>query len=369
MTDRDPESQAETPRPDSEADVEYLRRALDLARPTQPHPNPRVGAVIVSPEGVVLGEGWHLGPGTDHAEVMALAAAGERARGAAMYVTLEPCAHHGRTPPCAEAVIGAGILRVVVGASDPDGRVAGKGTDRLRDAGVDVVEGVLPFSEAEAVDPGYFHHRRTGRPRLTVKAAATLDGNTAAGDFTSQWITSDSARRDGHLLRAQSDAVMVGAGTLLADDPRLDVRIEGYEGRRPRSVVVAGMRPLPSDRAVWRPGTIVLAPGPVDVPAEVVVVPGVKAGAIDLHAALEILGRMEIVDLLVEGGATLIGNLFRTGLVDRGVFYFGSKVGGGSGIPIVAGPFPTLTDAVDVQIVDVRRLGPDVRIEFEREDG
>ncbi len=348
-------------------DVTFLRRAIALAKATHPHPNPRVGAVIATPGGQVLGEGWHLGPGTDHAEVMALKAAGERATGASIYVTLEPCAHHGRTPPCADALIEAGIVRVVIAAGDPDVRVAGTGIERLRAAGVEVVADALR-SEGEALDPGYFHHRRTGQPRVTIKAAATLDGNTAARDLTSQWITSEEARIDAHRARAVADAVMIGAGTLLADNPRLDVRLDGYSGPQPRPIVVAGSRVLPPNRALWKEGTIILSARPLDAPAEVVAVAGDEHGQVDLDDALLVLGGLGIVDLLVEGGAGLIGNLLRARLVDRGILYLGAKLGGGTGIPIAGGPFVTLSDAIDVSIVDVRSLGPDVRIEFAREE-
>ena len=347
-------------------DATFLRRAIELAQSTQPHPNPRVGAVITDAEGRILGEGWHLGPGSDHAEVMALNQAGSKAQGASIFVTLEPCAHHGRTPPCSEALIEAGISRVVIAAGDPDSRVAGRGIEQLRVAGIDVVVEALP-SEGQALDPGYFHHRKTGRPRVTIKAAATLDGNTAARDLSSQWITSAEARLDAHRLRAESDAVMIGAGTLLADNPRLDVRLDGYTGRQPRPVVVAGARVLPPNRRLWEKDTIVLTSRAFDAPAEVITVAGDEHGQVDLSEALLTLGSLGIVDLLVEGGAGLLGNLLRAGLVDRGVFYLGARLGGGTGIPIAGGPFVTLAEATDVSIVDVRSVGPDVRIEFIRE--
>lgn len=349
-------------------EADLLRRAITLAQPTHPHPNPRVGAVIADESGIILGEGWHVGPGADHAEVVALRAAGPRAKGATVYVTLEPCSHHGRTPPCVDALLEAEVARVVVGVLDPDPRVKGRGCERLREAGVEVIEGVVSRAEAESLDPGYFHHRKTGRPRVTFKAAATLDGSTAARDLTSQWITSAEAREDGHRLRAAADAVMVGAGTLLADDPRLDVRLDEYRGPQPRPVVVAGTRPLPFERAAWRPNALVLATDQLTVPAEVVVVPGDEHGHVDLLAAMLTLGDLGIVDVLVEGGAVLIGALWRARLVSRGILYLGAKVGGGSGIPIAAGPFATLGDAQDVTVVDVRSIGPDVRIEFLRKD-
>ena len=195
-----------------------MQMAIKAAAPTRPHPNPRVGAVVVDVGGIVLSVGAHFGPGQAHAEVVALEQAGERTPGATMFVTLEPCAHRGKTPPCTTALIEAGISRVVVGAVDPDPRVAGKGIEELEAAGIEVEVGLLA-AEVHALDPGYFRHRSTGQPAVTLKSAATLDGQVAADDGTSQWITSESTRQDGHALRAAADAVMVGAGTLLADDP------------------------------------------------------------------------------------------------------------------------------------------------------
>ncbi|MGH8875215.1 MAG: bifunctional diaminohydroxyphosphoribosylaminopyrimidine deaminase/5-amino-6-(5-phosphoribosylamino)uracil reductase RibD, partial [Acidimicrobiia bacterium] len=233
-------------------DLELMRRAIDLARPNRTHPNPRVGAVVVAPDGTVVGEGAHPGAGLPHAEALALAAAGDAAAGATLYVTLEPCGHHGRTPPCTETVVASGVRRVVVGVTDPDPRVAGAGLARLRATGLEVTVGVLE-AEVEALDPAYFHHRRTGLPLVTLKAAITLDGQAAAQDGTSQWITGPEARADAHRLRAEADALMVGAGTLRVDDPLLTVRLDGYEGPQPVPVVVAGRRPLPASARALRP--------------------------------------------------------------------------------------------------------------------
>src|SRR5690606_1152000 len=224
----------------------------DLAARSNPHPNPRVGAVILDAAGRVIAEGWHGAPGEAHAERAALADLGGPApEGATMVVTLEPCDHHGRTPPCTRAILEAGIGRVVVGIVDPDPRVGGGGIQHLQEAGVEVEVGLLG-SEVAAAAPGYFHHRRHGRPRITLKTAVTLDGQTAAADGTSQWITGPEARRDAHLLRSRADAVMIGAGTLRADNPSLTVRLEGYDGPQPRPVVVAGSEPLPPGAQVWQ---------------------------------------------------------------------------------------------------------------------
>ncbi len=339
-----------------------LRRAIEIARPLHPHPNPRVGAVLVSATGATVGEGAHVRAGDAHAEVLAVEQAGSDAMGGTMYVTLEPCAHHGRTPPCADVLIAAGVARVVVAVGDPDGRVSGRGVARLRAAGVEVETDVLP-DEAEELDPGYFHHRRTGRPLVTLKLAATLDGQAAAADGTSQWITGRAAREDGHRLRARSDAVMVGAGTLRVDDPRLDVRLPGYAGHQPRPVVVAGATPLPSDSLLWHRSPLVYSPaarGDVPQSAEVVTLP--DANGVDLDAVVKDLGARGILDLVVEGGPTLAGRLLDRGLVDRLVVYLAAKLGGGVGRPVVDGVFSTMAAAHPLRLLEATRLGEDIRV-------
>jgi diaminohydroxyphosphoribosylaminopyrimidine deaminase/5-amino-6-(5-phosphoribosylamino)uracil reductase len=276
-------------------------------------------------------------------------------------VTLEPCDHTGRTPPCTTAILAAGVARVLVGAVDPDPRVSGRGLARLQAGGLEVRFGVAAV-EAEALDPGYFHHRRTGRPRVTLKAALTLDGQVAGADGTSQWITSPEARADAHQLRASADAVMIGGGTLVSDDPRLTVRLPGYDGPQPRAVVVAGRRPLPPQARLWERDPIVLAPQPLEVPGEVVVASGPEG--VDLAAGLRALGERGVLDLLVEGGPALAGALLRAGLVDRGVFYLAARLGGGLGLPVLGGRFPTLAAAREIEIVSAGRVGPDLRVEF-----
>ncbi len=338
-----------------------MARALELARRHLPHPNPRVGAVIVDPAGQVVGEGAHDRAGNPHAEIVALAAAGDRARGSTIYVTLEPCSHQGRTPPCADALIASGVSRVVVGAIDPDRRVAGQGVTLLEGHGIAVETGVLG-AEAEELDPGYFHHRRTGRPLLTLKMAMTLDGQVAAADGTSQWITGELARNDAHLLRADADAVLIGAGTLATDHPRLDVRIPGYEGHQPRPIVVKGRQPLAglgplSER---RPLIVATEGGS----GEVLVVAADSNGRPDLVAAVTKLGEMGLLHILVEGGPTLARTLWEKALISRGVFYLAGMVAGGVGHPAFAGPWPTLAEANAVQIKKVTTLGTDLRVDF-----
>lgn len=340
-----------------------MRRALELAGSTHPHPNPRVGAVVVDADGETISEGAHEGPGHPHAEVVALQkAAGHLREGATIVVTLEPCNHQGRTPPCTEAIIGSGIRRIVVGASDPDPLVEGGGVDRLRSAGLEVTEGVLA-SVVEAADPAYFHHRRTGRPLYTLKTAITLDGQTAATDGTSQWITGRSARRDAHLLRAISDAVMVGAGTLWADDPLLTVRLDDSADYQPTAVVVAGRRPLPDKARLWqRPDTVVVSTSSLDLGVENVVVPPGPDGLPSLADLGQALGERGLLSVLVEGGAALAGSLWRAGLVDRGVTYLGARVAGGAGKTMFDGPWETFSASVAVEITSLERLGEDVRI-------
>jgi diaminohydroxyphosphoribosylaminopyrimidine deaminase/5-amino-6-(5-phosphoribosylamino)uracil reductase len=341
-----------------------MDRAMELAVAALPHPNPRVGAVVLDTAGEVVGSGFHEAAGRDHAEVVALRAAGDRAAGGTLVVTLEPCAHAGRTPPCTDAIVAAGIARVIVGVVDPDPRVAGAGLVRLESAGVGTE--VLADPAIEALDPGYFHHRRTGRPLVTLKTAMTLDGQTAAADGTSQWITSPEARADGHRLRAAADAVMVGAGTLRSDDPLLTVRTPGYQGRQPRPVLVGGRGPLPGDARLFERDPIVFVSEAVELPGTVIVAPG--DDGVDLAGAIEVLGAAGIVDLLVEGGARLAGRLLAEGLVDRGVFYMGAALAGGSGRPVFDGVFATIGDVEGVRITSVRRVGPDVRIDFTVEE-
>jgi diaminohydroxyphosphoribosylaminopyrimidine deaminase/5-amino-6-(5-phosphoribosylamino)uracil reductase len=341
----------------------WMARAIALAAATHPHPNPRVGAVVVSPQGTVVSERAHEGPGEAHAEYAALAEAGDAARGGTLVVTLEPCVHHGRTPPCVDAIVESGVRHVLVGAADPDERVAGAGIERLRSAGIQVDVGVGE-DEVMAGDAGYFHHRNTGLPRVTLTLALTLDGQAGARDRTSQWITSEEARIDAHELRAASDAIMVGAGTLRDDDPALTVRVAGYTGPQPRPVIVAGGRAIPEDATLIARRPIVLvddAEVPVPPGCELVAVPA--SDGVDLEAGLKHLGAMGIVDLLVEGGPTLAASLLEGGLVDRLVIYLGAKLAGGTGLPGFSGVFETIGDAVSVQVDSVRAIGGDIRVD------
>lgn len=341
-----------------------MRHAIEVSARHRPHPNPRVGAVLVSHDDRILAEHGHAGPGEVHAEWGLLESYGPVPAGSYLVVTLEPCTHTARTPPCVEAILAAGVPRVVVGAIDPDPRVSGSGVDALRRAGVEVVTGVAADA-VEAADPAYFHHRRIGLPLVTLKHAATLDGQIAAADGSSQWITGEAARTDAHRLRAEHDAVLVGAGTVRQDDPRLDVRLPGYEGPQPVPVVVAGSRPLPPDLRIWEREPIVLASEESVLPGLDVVHSG-TAGVVDLEAGLRALADRGLLSILAEGGSRLAAGLWSRRLVDRGVHYMGAKIAGGTGRGAFDSVFATLADATDIHITDVRRLGDDLRIDWRR---
>jgi diaminohydroxyphosphoribosylaminopyrimidine deaminase/5-amino-6-(5-phosphoribosylamino)uracil reductase len=301
-------------------------------------PNPWVGALVVSPGGAAH-PGATEPPTGRHAEIVALDAAGASAAGATVYTTLEPCSHHGRTGPCADALIDAGVARVVIGIEDPDDKVAGGGIGRLRAAGIDVTVGVLA-DEVRAQLAPYVKHRTTGRPWVVLKLAATLDGGTAAPDGTSQWITGPEARADAHRLRAESDAVIVGAGTVRADDPSLTVR--DAEGNDPLRVVL---------------GT---------APAGAKIHPAVELDG-DLGGVLDELGRRGVIQAMVEGGAAVAGAFHREGLVDRYVLYLAPALFGGDDMrSVFAGAgAPTIDDLWRGRITSVERLGADLRVELE----
>jgi diaminohydroxyphosphoribosylaminopyrimidine deaminase / 5-amino-6-(5-phosphoribosylamino)uracil reductase len=339
-----------------------MRRAIELAAAHQTHPNPRVGAVVVDESGQVVGEGAHRGVGQPHAEVVALNQAGDRARGSTLHVTLEPCSHHGLMPPCAGAVVEAGVRTVVIGAIDPDPRVSGAGVSWLTDAGIEVETGLLE-EEARALDPAYFHHRRTGLALVTMKLAMTLDGSVAASDGSSRWITSQEARNDAHSLRSVMDAVVVGAGTFRFDDPLLSARLEGVE-RQPVPVVVAGRQSLPIDRRIWERSPIVISVRPLGVPTGEVVVVGGKDEWPDPVESVRALSDRGLLDVLLEGGPQLAGSWWRAGVVGRGVTYIGPKVAGGRGMAPIEGDFATMALSRAVNIKDVRMVGPDIRIDF-----
>jgi diaminohydroxyphosphoribosylaminopyrimidine deaminase/5-amino-6-(5-phosphoribosylamino)uracil reductase len=360
-----------------EPDEAWMARAVALAEGGRGtvSPNPMVGAVLVR-DGRVVGEGFHRAAGLAHAEAVALAAAGELAAGATCYVTLEPCAHHGRTPPCADALVAAGVARVVAALPDPDPRVGGAGLARLRAAGVRVEVGTGADQAAEQ-NAAYLTHRRLGRPRITLKAAASLDGKVAAPDGTSQWITGPAARADAHRLRAEADAVAVGAGTALADDPRLTVRLPGWSGRQPLRVLVDAAGRVEATghlfdgEAETLVATTPAAPAAaVDAwkaaGAEVLICePTVMAGraAVDLHDLTRALGERGVLELLVEGGPRLQASLWAAGLADRLVWYLAPLAIGGQAAPGLLGAgAATLADARRLRLASVDRLGDDLRV-------
>ena len=306
-------------------------------------PNPWVGAVLVAKDGTSF-EGSTRRPGGNHAEREALTAAGQRAEGATLYTTLEPCSHQGRTGPCANAIVEAGVATVVIGVLDPDPNVSGRGVEFLENNGLEVIVG--PGAElVERQLAPYLTHRRTGRPYVVLKLAATLDGATAAADGTSQWITGPQARADAHLLRAKSDAILAGAGTVRVDDPRLTVR---------------GVT-APDGQPVREPLRVVLG----QAPAEALVQPCVELSG-ELPEILDELGQRGVVQLMVEGGAAVAGSFHAQGLVDRYVFYLAPALMGGSpATPLLAiDGAATITDVFRGQIESVTQLGPDIRIEM-----
>ena len=361
---------------EQDPDEAWMGRAVALAEGGRgtTSPNPMVGAVLVR-DGRVVGKGFHRAAGQPHAEALALGAAGPAAAGATCYVTLEPCAHHGKTPPCADALVAAGVARVVAAMADPDPRVDGAGLARLRAAGVEVVTGV-GAEAAAAQNAAYLTHRRLGRPRVTLKAAASLDGKVAAPDGSSQWITGPDARADAHRLRAEADAVLVGAGTALADDPRLTVRLPGHAGRQPLRVVadaagrVGTGGHLFDGEAPTLVATTPAAPGTaVDAwkaaGAEVLICnQAPDGGGVDVEDLLRALAARGVLELLVEGGPTLQASLWAAGLADRLVWYLAPLAIGGAGAPGLLGGAgaATLADARRLRLASVDRLGDDLRV-------
>lgn len=317
-----------------------MQRALGLAASvrTRTSPNPWVGCVIAS--GGEWFEGATEPPGGAHAEVVALRAAGDKARGGTLFTTLEPCAHHGRTPPCASAIRDAGVARVVIALADPDPQVRGRGIEQLRDAGATVEVG-LGAESAEALLAPYLKHRRTGIPWVLLKLACTFDGRIAAADGSSKWLTGPEARADVHRLRSESDAVLVGAGTVRADDPQLTVRLISPVLGQPLRVVLGDIQP----RARVEPALVMTGP-PSDI--------------------LEQLGAKGVLQVLVEGGAHVAHAFHAAGLVDRYVLYFAPALfGGDDGVPMFAGPgAKTVASAWRGRLVSVTPLGQDVRVEL-----
>ncbi len=353
-----------------------MRRALELATLGRGlvSPNPMVGAVVVR-DGRVVGEGWHEGPGTPHAEARALTAAGELARGATLYCTLEPCDHVGRTPPCTTAIVEAGVTRAIVAAGDPNPLVDGRGFERLRASGVDVVDGVLQEA-SRRLNAAFERHVVTGLPLVTLKSAASLDGKTAATDRSSRWITGEAAREDAHRLRAASDAIVVGAGTVVDDDPALTVREPSYRGRPPLRVVVDASGRVPADARVFDGSAPTLVAttgrasrGVVDgwtaAGADVGSFDPDESGGVFLPDLLAHLGKRDVQGVLLEGGATLAWSFVEQRLIDRVVLYLAPKLVGGADAPgmLMGKGFAPIDRALGLRFVSVERIGDDLKVE------
>ena len=366
----------------SATDHALMARALRLAErglyTTQP--NPRVGCVIAH-DGEIVGEGWHQRAGEPHAEVLALRAAGERARGATVYVTLEPCAHYGRTPPCANALIEFGVARVIAAGEDPNPHTNGSGLQRLREAGIEVQSGLMSEAARE-LNRGFFARIERGRPWVRVKLAMSLDGRTALGNGESKWITGDAARADVQRWRARSSAILTGAGTARVDDPRLTVRFRGNhphpnpplegEGFKPTRIVLdAQLDALPAAAHLLdgsAPTLVVHAPGaqardqryantelaPIAVDAR---------GRFDLTGLMRLLAQREINELQVEAGSSLCGALFEAGLVDELLLYVAPVLLGDTAQPLLAlASLTAMSGRRALRMVDQRRIGEDTRL-------
>lgn len=362
----------------TEFDRHTMARALALAERglETTHPNPRVGCVITQGEHVV-GEGWHERAGEPHAEVNALRAAGSRASGGTAYVTLEPCSHHGRTPPCVDALIGAGIARVVFALEDPNPRVSGRGAQALRRAGVAVESGLLQ-AEAAELNPGFLKRMRSGRPWVRVKLAMSLDGRTALASGASHWITGAAAREDVQHWRARSSAIMTGIGTVLADDPRLDVRLPGADRPQPVRIVLDTRLRMPAQaRLLDVGGKVMILTGPNQADPEserrraqllsrgaiVEEIPSAGGTGLDLPTVLDLLGRREINEVWVEAGARLAGALLSRSLADELLVYVAPKLLGPQARPLVEVPeLRELASAPGFTIIESRQVGEDLRI-------
>lgn len=352
-------------------DHTFMARAIRLAARglATTDPNPRVGCVIVR-DGHVVGEGWHERAGEAHAEVHALQQAGEQAKGATAYVSLEPCCHHGRTPPCSEALIGAQLARVVVAMQDPNPKVAGKGLRQIAEAGIRVEAGLMQ-EQARALNPGFIKRMQGQRPFVRNKLAMSLDGRTAMASGESKWITGEAAREDVQRLRARSSAILTGIGTILADNPAMTVRLPDVE-RQPIRVVVDTHLSMPVDaRILSQPGQTVIMTAETNVDlqdrlraagAEVIQTGSADQG-IDLHAVLDELAERQCNEVLLETGATLSGAMLEAGLIDEMVIYMAPLLMGDAARGLYRLPMMrTMADRISLEIRDTRVLGTDLRI-------
>jgi len=352
-----------------------MARALRLAQRGMytTDPNPRVGCVLVSGNAVV-GEGWHERAGGPHAEIMALAAAGSKARGATAYVTLEPCCHHGRTPPCTDALIAAGVGRVVFACDDPNPAVSGAGAQQLKAAGIDVAAGVMAASAAE-LNRGFMTRMRTGRPYVRSKIAASLDGRTALANGSSRWITGAAARADVQRLRARSSAVLTGVGTMLSDDPSLNVRDAALgEVCQPVRVIVDSRLRTPADaRTLGLPGTVRIYclegqdAGSLSAAGAQIEAVAADGRHVSLPAVLDSLGDLQVNEVLVEAGPGLNGTLLAAGLIDELIVYSASHILGSGARGMFDGPpLEQMDERIELHLVDLRRVGEDCRLTYRR---
>jgi len=358
-----------------------MRAALALARRGLGNvwPNPAVGCVLVNELGIVVGRGWTQPGGRPHAETEALRQAGAQAKGATAFVSLEPCDHHGQTPPCSQALIDAGVARVVVACQDPDGRVGGKGIERLQNAGIEVVQGVCE-AEALRLNKGFFLKVTKGRPLFTLKSASTLDGRIATHTGDSQWITDEEARRAGHALRADHDAIMVGIGTALVDDPMLTCRLPGLEEKSPVRIVFDSRMRLPLTHklvatAAKHPTWIVTLPGNDEerkqafegVGVSVIEVEPDKDGYPNLELAALEMGRRGLTRVLVEGGSHLAASFLEHNLIDRVAWMRAPRIMGGDGLPAtMAFGVEKLDQTADFVRISSREAGTDLIEIYER---
>lgn len=354
------------------ADESYMRMALSLAKKGigSASPNPMVGAVVVK-NGKIVGKGYHKKYGDAHAEVNALNEAGSKAKGATLYLNLEPCCHFGKTPPCTDAVIKAGIKRVVAGMVDPNPKVSGKGAGVLRDAGIEVKLGVLE-EDCRRLNEGFIKRITIGRPFVTLKIAASMDGKMATRNKESKWITSEPSRHHVHRLRGQVDAIMTGIGTVLADDPLLTPRI-GRVKKAPLRVVVDSLLRVPASAKVVGSNTLFVATDEAPAKAmenlessgaEVELFKS-KKGKVDLTLVMEHLGKRGVNSLLVETGPELSGALLEEGLVDKVIFFYAPKIIGGVEAPgmVGGGGVERLSEAISLKDIRVRRFAEDIMAE------
>lgn len=355
-------------------DQEYMKLALDLAATAlgKTNPNPVVGAILVK-DGVIVGTGLHRKAGEPHAEVHAFNMAGEHAKDATLYVTLEPCSHFGRTPPCAEMVRNSGVKRVVIATEDPNDKVAGSGIALIKEAGIDVTVGVLQ-EEARKLNERFIHNMVAHKPFVLSKVAMTLDGKIATATGHSQWVTSEESRKDVHYLRNEVDAIMVGVGTVLADDPRLTTRLEGPSKNPIRIVLDTNLRtPISAkildtnEAPTWIVTTLKeddeIAIKLVEKGVQLITVP-LKDDFLDLEVMLEILYEKGITDILLEGGSMVNASFMRAGLIQKYIAYLAPKIAGGANsyTPFRGEDIDTIDEAVSLHFEKVEKIGEDLKI-------